>query len=264
MSLQVETGIISLSTRKPHRVCFDQARDFGCKDYKDREAISSQVHQLGCSVVSFQQSAKAHVLDHKASLGKRLSFVLQGCTGCDLPCEKIILHDGQSTEPLTKDGGKTSTHCFGVRKSCNENTCTRVVILMTYRQVDGKSRMEINLFETELTLIGVVGIEDPLRPDVPGSIAQCRRAGVDTSVYRRCENRHCDCEGCNILAARDFGLLTKWILYAAGQFAMTGAEFDERVHKIDTSKSSHATTLRSQDKECQGRNGISVPQRWQE
>ena len=32
--------------------------------------------------------------------------------------------------------------------------------------------------EKDLTLIALVGIQDPLRPQVPASIAQCHRAGI--------------------------------------------------------------------------------------
>jgi P-type E1-E2 ATPase len=32
--------------------------------------------------------------------------------------------------------------------------------------------------EKDLTLIALVGIQDPLRPKVPASIAQCHRAGI--------------------------------------------------------------------------------------
>ena len=32
--------------------------------------------------------------------------------------------------------------------------------------------------EKDLTLVAVVGIKDPLRPDVPESIRQCERAGI--------------------------------------------------------------------------------------
>jgi len=36
--------------------------------------------------------------------------------------------------------------------------------------------------ETELTSICVVGIEDPLRPEVPGAIEKCYRAGIDVRL----------------------------------------------------------------------------------
>jgi P-type E1-E2 ATPase len=32
--------------------------------------------------------------------------------------------------------------------------------------------------ETSLTLIGLTGIEDPVRPEVPAAVAQCQSAGV--------------------------------------------------------------------------------------
>ena len=40
---------------------------------------------------------------------------------------------------------------------------------------DGSSAHQM---EKDLTLIAVVGIQDPLRPQVPASIAQCHRAGI--------------------------------------------------------------------------------------
>jgi P-type Ca2+ transporter type 2B len=38
------------------------------------------------------------------------------------------------------------------------------------------------LAETEMTLIALVGIEDPLRPEVPGAIEKCYAAGIDVRM----------------------------------------------------------------------------------
>ena len=38
------------------------------------------------------------------------------------------------------------------------------------------------LAETEMTMIGLVGIEDPLRPEVPGAIEKCYQAGIDVRL----------------------------------------------------------------------------------
>jgi Ca2+ transporting ATPase len=35
-----------------------------------------------------------------------------------------------------------------------------------------------NAIEKDMTCVGLVGIEDPLRPEVPGAIADCQRAGI--------------------------------------------------------------------------------------
>src|SRR5690606_22443585 len=32
--------------------------------------------------------------------------------------------------------------------------------------------------DADLVLVGVVGIKDPVRPEVPGAVATCRRAGI--------------------------------------------------------------------------------------
>ena len=44
---------------------------------------------------------------------------------------------------------------------------------------DGSSAL---LAETELTFLGLVGIEDPLRPEVPGAIEKCYHAGIDVRM----------------------------------------------------------------------------------
>jgi Ca2+ transporting ATPase len=40
----------------------------------------------------------------------------------------------------------------------------------------------VHIAETEMTLIALVGIEDPLRPEVPGAIEKCYRAGIDVRL----------------------------------------------------------------------------------
>ena len=39
-----------------------------------------------------------------------------------------------------------------------------------------------SLAETEMTMIGLIGIEDPLRPEVPGAIEKCYQAGIDVRL----------------------------------------------------------------------------------
>ncbi|KAF8640285.1 hypothetical protein AX16_010180 [Volvariella volvacea WC 439] len=48
----------------------------------------------------------------------------------------------------------------------------------------------------DLTLIGIVGIQDPIRPEVPGSVARCDRAGVDVKM----------CTGDNLITAKAIAL----------------------------------------------------------
>lgn len=89
--------------------------------------------------------------------------------------------------------------------------------------------------EGNMTLLAVFGIEDPLRASVPGAIESCRRAGIDV---RMCTGDALTtavaiARGCGILRTND--MLTDGMTPKT-DFAMTGAEFDDRVHKKDPSK----------------------------
>uniref|UniRef100_A0A7S2R848 P-type Ca(2+) transporter n=1 Tax=Mucochytrium quahogii TaxID=96639 RepID=A0A7S2R848_9STRA len=86
--------------------------------------------------------------------------------------------------------------------------------------------------EKDLTLIALFGIEDPLRASVPGAIETCRKAGIDV---RMCTG---DALVTAIAIARQCGILRPTDCLGHGpnakpkrNFAMTGAEFDERVHR---------------------------------
>jgi len=91
--------------------------------------------------------------------------------------------------------------------------------------------------ETQLTLVGIVGIEDPLRPDVPGAIAKCYRAGIDV---RMCTGDNLAtavaiAAGCGILRGEHFtdGLPSADVTKLKKDRAMEGKEFRRRVHNID-------------------------------
>ena len=67
-------------------------------------------------------------------------------------------------------------------------------IAVAYKDVDGADTDELRetalnvdgsrafSFETNLVLLGIVGIEDPLRPEVPPAIERCYRAGIDVRM----------------------------------------------------------------------------------
>ena len=64
-----------------------------------------------------------------------------------------------------------------------------------------------------MTLIGIVGIEDPLRPGVREAVAQCQKAGVAVKM----------CTGDNVLTARSIALQCG--IYTAGGIIMEGPVF---------------------------------------
>lgn len=64
-----------------------------------------------------------------------------------------------------------------------------------------------------MTLIGVTGIEDPLRPGVCEAIAQRQKAGVAVKM----------CTGDNVLTARS--IATQCGIYSPGGIIMEGPAF---------------------------------------
>ncbi len=91
------------------------------------------------------------------------------------------------------------------------------------------------VIEAQLTLIGITGIEDPLRASVEKAIVNCNTAGVDV---RMCTG---DALATAVAIAKQCGILRPRDLQPGTgkpkpDFAMTGAEFDERVHFLDTAK----------------------------
>jgi Ca2+-transporting ATPase len=55
------------------------------------------------------------------------------------------------------------------------------ILLFAYRDIDIDPNWDDN-HEIDLVYVGFVGIEDPLRPDVPDAVAICRKAGVKIKI----------------------------------------------------------------------------------
>jgi P-type Ca2+ transporter type 2C len=66
---------------------------------------------------------------------------------------------------------------------------------------------------SDLTLIGITGIEDPLREGVREAVAKCKKAGVRVTM----------CTGDNVLTARSIALQCN--IYTAGGIVMEGPHF---------------------------------------
>ncbi|KAJ1448660.1 hypothetical protein M885DRAFT_538441 [Pelagophyceae sp. CCMP2097] len=92
--------------------------------------------------------------------------------------------------------------------------------------------------ECGVTLVCIVGIEDPLRPTVTRAIQQCNAAGVDVRMCTgdALETAIAISTQCGILRPMDVQMHPDGTVEPKPMFAMTGAEFDERVHKLDETK----------------------------
>ena len=106
-------------------------------------------------------------------------------------CTKILLSDtNEAVEMSPEYRQKVLDH---IKMFANEANRTLVMAFRDFEdgyddweRVHGESRPEASTIdyeaEHELTFLGLVGIEDPLRDDVPDSITKCATAGVDVRM----------------------------------------------------------------------------------
>ena len=66
--------------------------------------------------------------------------------------------------------------------------------------------------EKDLTLIAVVGIMDPLRPQVPASIQQCRRAGITVRMLTGQDKHYTPIQSPSNAATRKMFKASCWLL----------------------------------------------------
>lgn len=71
----------------------------------------------------------------------------------------------------------------------------------------------------KLTLLCVLGIEDPVRPEVPEAIQQCQRAGITVRMVT----------GDNVNTARNIALKCGILCPDDNGLIMDGAEFNRRI-----------------------------------
>jgi Ca2+-transporting ATPase len=87
-------------------------------------------------------------------------------------------------------------------------------LLIATREIDEHTDLtDADAVECNLVILAIVGIADPLRPEVPEAVAACARAGV---VVRMCTGDHIETASAIALEA---GILTD------GGICMTGAQF---------------------------------------
>ena len=104
-------------------------------------------------------------------------------------CTKVLSHEG-GVVALTDDQKATLTttglsytrrgmRCLGLAYRDLPAGFDLESVSATVKNSDGTSAFEA---ETELVVVALVGIEDPLRPEVPGAIEKCYRAGIDVRL----------------------------------------------------------------------------------
>jgi len=99
---------------------------------------------------------------------------------------------------------------------------------------DGTDAFEV---ETELTFVSLVGIEDPLRPEVPGAIEKCYAAGIDVRLVTGDSPNTAVSIGYQAGVLKDFHFLDKTdektAINLKQNVLMEGKVFRRKVYRID-------------------------------
>lgn len=139
---------------------------------------------------------------------------------------------GRCTSVMTRDGG-TRELSLEQRKivldqiSEYANLAMRTIAI-AYKSINHCADWEdSSLWEDNLTLLAILGIEDPLRDEVPEAINKCRTAGVEVRMVTgdNLDTAIAIAKGCGILRLCDCDVRG----FPNPNTAMTGSEFRSRV-----------------------------------
>eukprot|EP00917_Polyrhabdina_sp_WS-2016_P002099 GHVP01004512.1.p1 GENE.GHVP01004512.1~~GHVP01004512.1.p1 ORF type:complete len:1229 (-),score=226.11 GHVP01004512.1:2318-6004(-) len=83
-------------------------------------------------------------------------------------------------------------------------------------------KLKVRTIETDLTCLAIFGVNDPLRPEVPRAVAQCRQAGITTRMVT----------GDNLDTAKIIARHSGIYEPEKGGIAMLGSEFTKEVGQV--------------------------------
>ncbi|KAH9260976.1 hypothetical protein BASA81_000672 [Batrachochytrium salamandrivorans] len=222
-------------------------QEMGLSGQQIREEHANQVNGFdwGQHVFPFTSSRKRGSVVVKTSSGFRVysmgapQYLLEQCTsfvnssgspepysGCKSRVDQILdlyAHQAMRTIALAyRDFSAPPAHKLGWAQP-NSETDDPVLLYQV---------------ETNLTLLAIAGIEDPLRPNVIQAVKDCYSAGVDVRMCTgdALETAVAISIQCGILRPNNLEEDSQGRLVPKECFAMTGAEFEERVYDRDYSK----------------------------
>jgi len=172
------------------------------------------------SVLSFSSDRKRMSTVVKADGGGHILYC-KGASEVVLGlCKEIVRPDGSSA-PLTDSDRGALEEAIG--KFADEGLRT---LTIAYRKLDTIPEDKDD-WEKELTLIGLVGLEDPVREEVPGAIDVCKGAGIVVRMVTGDNPRTA------AAIARKCGILNDDLESASEFCIMTGIDFRTRVVNED-------------------------------
>eukprot|EP00736_Rhodelphis_marinus_P009795 Rmarinus@m.10054 len=177
-------------------ISYEQMR----KTIKKRElyAFSSDRKRMSCIV-------------HHPSGGNGFRLLTKGASEIVLGlCTNVVSADGTVTT-LTEAHKEEYTN--RITEMASQGLRTLCLAYKDFPEDGGAAWSEADNVEQDLTCIAIVGINDPVRPEVPAAVLSCQKAGITVRMVT----------GDNILTAKDIarqcGILTE------GGISMEGKDF---------------------------------------
>ncbi|PWN42098.1 calcium-translocating P-type ATPase [Ceraceosorus guamensis] len=216
------TKVAGFVGSKTETAMLKMAKELGWEDYRSARARNQVVTNF-----PFSSERKAMAVVVKKPEGGYRLYVKGASEVLSKLCDRhIVVPDPDSQE---SEQGIIQTSAFN--EEARENVAKTIIfyanqmlrtIAICYRdfddeqwpprdaEVDEDGTVKYRYLAQDLTLISVVGIEDPLRPGVRSAVAKCAEAGVQVKM----------CTGDNALTARSIG--TQCGIYLPGTILIEG------------------------------------------
>ncbi|ORY05891.1 calcium-translocating P-type ATPase [Basidiobolus meristosporus CBS 931.73] len=209
-------GVKTFVGSKTETAMLDWMRDMANVDYQQVRNRYSLAQQWPFSSAKKSMSSLVRISKEGREFHR---LYVKGASEIILGRCKYILDVGESQEvlsskELTKDLNATIEKIITLYASNSLRT-----IGFAYKDFDDLDNVEDEVaLEQDMTWIGVVGIEDPLRPGVPEAVKACQKAGITVRMVT----------GDNILTAKS--IASKCGIYDQNGIVMEGPRFRKLTH----------------------------------
>ncbi|KAG6839792.1 hypothetical protein C0991_011647 [Blastosporella zonata] len=220
-----ETGDVVFVGSKTETALLQFAKELGWKGFRETREGADIVQ-----MIPFSSERKAMGVVIKLPNGRARIYLKGASEILSKKCTKHVVVRSPTSEKGGEESAEVETKAI---ESIEEENISRTIIFyanqtlrtiaLCYRdfeqwppagiQHDEQNEVSFADLAQDLTLIGITGIEDPLRPGVRDAVAKCHRAGVTIKM----------CTGDNVLTARSIAIQCG--IFTPGGIIMEGPVF---------------------------------------
>ena len=204
---------------KTETALLDFSRDFLAMDLITVERSNAQIAQM----IPFDSGRKCMGMAIKRSDGKGYRLLVKGASEIMLKyCSSLVRDPAKGLEPATLTTDNRETLSALIDAYASQSLRTIGFIYRDFeewppkgakRDEDDRTQAMFSDVCKDMTFLGIVGIQDPLRPGVPEAVEDCKKAGVFCRMVT----------GDNLTTAK--AIATECGIFTPGGIALEGPEF---------------------------------------